>query len=263
MLKKTLIIVLLLSFTACTLFKKKEKDSNILVIGTNTPFAPYEVINEQGEFEGFDIDLAKEIAKKLNKKIIFKDMSFDMLIINLQNKKIDMILAGVSITQDKLKEISMVCYLENDRTHYPIVFWKEIPKNIQTISDIKNLKNRTISVQAGTIQEQYLEQNNFITIKNIESVSDLILEVKHKKSIAFCIDMPVFKKLKNQIPELQALFVSIPEKHKSLGDGIGMRKDNIELIKEIEAIIREFKQNGILKDLKEKWFGNIRNNEHD
>jgi arginine transport system substrate-binding protein len=252
--KKQYIMFFMLFLSGCSFFKKKAKDSNVLIVGTNTPFSPYEIINDQGNLEGFDIDLAQEISKRLNKKVEFRDVAFDILITSLQNKKIDIIMAGMSITKDKLNEIGMVCYLENDRTHYPIVFWEKIPDGVKAVEDIKILKNRTVAVQAGTIQEQYLEKNNFIEIRNMDGVNDLILEVKHKKTLAFCIDMPVFKKLQKQVPQLKALLVPIPEGCKTEGDGIGIHKENQTLKRDIERVIKQLKQEGFLEDLKKKWF---------
>ncbi|MEG1701249.1 MAG: transporter substrate-binding domain-containing protein, partial [Alistipes sp.] len=77
-----------------------------LYVGTDaTEFPPFEYI-ENGEIKGFDIDLIKEIGKLLNKEVILKNIQFDGLIPALQTGKLDIIIAGMTITPEREKNIN-------------------------------------------------------------------------------------------------------------------------------------------------------------
>ena len=76
------------------------RKSNILVMGTNATFKPFEY-KESGEIVGFDIDLAKEIANDLGMELKIEDMSFDGLLPALESGQIDMAVAGMSVTEDR------------------------------------------------------------------------------------------------------------------------------------------------------------------
>src|SRR5271157_3699018 len=80
-----------------------------LVVGTTSGYAPYVSLNEQGKYEGFDIDLAELLAKKLDKKLVLKDLgSMPSLMLALKQNKIDALIWAVSITKDRLKNYEMV-----------------------------------------------------------------------------------------------------------------------------------------------------------
>src|SRR5579862_9191815 len=64
-----------------------------IVIGTNAEFPPFSFIDEQGAVTGFDIDVAKEVFKRLGKQMTIKDMAFDMLIPEIQQGSIHVIAA--------------------------------------------------------------------------------------------------------------------------------------------------------------------------
>jgi polar amino acid transport system substrate-binding protein len=72
-----------------------------LRVGVEAKYEPFESTNAKGEFEGFDIDLAREIGKSLGRPVEFKDMAFDALIPEMQAGRIDMICSGMSYTQER------------------------------------------------------------------------------------------------------------------------------------------------------------------
>ena len=88
-----LILALILTCSGCG------KQTEELVMATEPGFAPYEYY-ENGEVVGVDVDIAKEIAKRLDKKLVIKDVSFDFLINEVKSGKADFAAAGISITED-------------------------------------------------------------------------------------------------------------------------------------------------------------------
>ncbi|MCV5857015.1 transporter substrate-binding domain-containing protein, partial [Escherichia coli] len=73
-------------------------------IGTDPTYAPFESKNAQGELVGFDIDLAKELCKRINTQCTFVENPLDALIPSLKAKKIDAIMSSLSITEKRQQE---------------------------------------------------------------------------------------------------------------------------------------------------------------
>ena len=85
-----------------------EKD--VLLVGTESTYPPYEFRDDKNELKGFDIDMMEAIAEKIGKKIEWVDMDFDNLIPALTEKKIDLVAAGMSWTPERAK---VVAFAEN------------------------------------------------------------------------------------------------------------------------------------------------------
>ena len=72
-----------------------------LIMSTNAEFPPYESTDDNGNFLGIDIDIAKAIADKLGLELVIDNMGFDAALLAVQNNKSDMVMAGVSVTDDR------------------------------------------------------------------------------------------------------------------------------------------------------------------
>ena len=71
-----------------------------LTMATNAAFPPYEMTTDAGEFEGIDIDTAKAIAEKLGLELQIDDMDFDAALLSVQQGKADIVMAGVTVTDE-------------------------------------------------------------------------------------------------------------------------------------------------------------------
>ena len=85
--------------TAATTFTTIEAGK--LIMSTNAEFPPYESTDDNGNFLGIDIDIAKAIADKLGLELVIDNMGFDAALLAVQNNKSDMVMAGVSVTDDR------------------------------------------------------------------------------------------------------------------------------------------------------------------
>ena len=229
-------------------------NANVLVVGVMSGFEPYARINQEGGFEGFDIDVAREIARQLKKDLVLKDMTVAALAIALQQGKIDLLLSAYSITKDTKKVMSLIYYQGGAVTSFPLVFWKEIPQGITSINDLANIPNVTVCSEAGTKKVQFLEQFDFLSIKTMPNIKDLVMDIKYGKSIAMFIDPEILPVLKKQNPDLVSLDIPVPEEYQSEGFGIGVKKNNTELTNQVSLIIAKLRGNGMLDRLESKWF---------
>lgn len=234
-----------------TFNRQQTLDEKPLTIGIAAGYAPYISINEQGQYEGFDIDVADALATTLNKKIEFKDLgSMAPLMIALDQDSIDMIIWGLTITQERLEKIAMVHYVGKNTETNPLAFWTTIPHNLKTLEDAKGL---TISVEPASFQASVLAHYPEIITLPTEKVDDALLNIQYGKSDAAFLDPEIAKKFKAKYPEIQIVEISLKDNEQTLGMGIAIKKNNQQLINQIDAAIDELKKDGTLGQLEQRW----------
>jgi len=237
-------------FILCLLSLKLIADD--FVVGTTSGYAPYVRLANNGNYEGFDIDFAELLAKKLNKKLVIKDLgSMQSLMLAVKQKKIDALIWAVSITENRLKNYEMVYYQGNKTTETPFLFWNKIPEGINSIADLA--KEKAICAEAGSYQEGILKQFPKIKIKYVDKVTDAIMEIKFGKSLATTIDHALVARYQEQYPEIKVLNLPLPASSQSLGNGICMNKTNTELAAQVRKAVEELQKEGKIAELEKKW----------
>jgi len=237
-----------------TLWQQRPRD--VLVVGTNSGYPPYEVLDERGELIGFDIDLARKLGEKLNKTVVFEDKAFDALILSLQQKKVDLVLAGLDITPKNKQEVDFVPYTPPDEAGaLSLVFWKEIPVGVKSLEDVSAVwQNAVICAQSGTSYIPLLEQLPGVTPKVLNAMSDVIMDVKYGKSQACLFESAVAHAVAKEHPDFVVLDVALPVGFVYEGTGIAIAKDNPELFTAVDTAMRELHAEGVVKELKNRWF---------
>lgn len=237
----------IISFTSTVL-------ADDLIVGTTSGYAPYVSINTEGEYEGFDIDIAKALAEKLGRRLVIKDFgSMPALILALKQNKADALLWSMSITQERQKQMTMIYYQGEKTTSLPLLFWGEIPDNIKGLEDMANNPNAVISVEAGSFQESVLLSVPGLNLKQVDKVSDAILELKYGKSQAALIDNPLKSIYMEKFPKLKSLTINLPESKQSMGNGICLNPNNKDLIAAIQNAVNELFSEGTIANLEAKW----------
>jgi ABC-type amino acid transport substrate-binding protein len=226
-------------------------ESDILYVGTNVGYAPYIYADDAGLPQGHDVDLMNAIGSILDKKIEWVDMGFDAVVIALQQKKVDCIIGGFSISDEKKKVINMIQYTQPQ----PLVlyFWKQIPEGINLIQDLEKLENPVVTLQTGSIgYEKYLRQFSFIDIKMLDGYAEVIMDLRAGKTLAGCCDLTAAIDMKRKEPNLQIMVLEGTEKL-FYGDGIGVHKENKLLVEQLEQAVAQLEENGTLYKLKNQW----------
>ena len=218
------IIILLLSLF---LISGCGKDDDTLVMVTEAGFAPYEYY-ENGEIVGADVDIAKEIAKKLGKELVIKDVAFDSIINEVKTGKADFGAAGISYSDERAEKVDFTI---NYTTSKQIVIVKE-DSNITT-NDLDNLK---IAVQLGSVGDSYVTKN----YPNAEVV-------RQKKYLAAIEDLKTSKVDCVVMDELPAIKIL---ENELFTDTYGMivKKGNKELLNAINEVLEELMKNGKIEE---------------
>ncbi len=221
--KKIILFMLcLLLLNGCA---KKNEDTLVMV--TEAGFAPYEYY-EGGKIVGVDVAIGKEIAKAMGKKLEVKDVAFDFVINEVKSGKADFGAAGMSITEERKKEIDFTIeYAVSDQV---VVVRKD--SNINTFDDIKN---KTITVQLGTVADQYAEENfkNAKLIKHKKYLS-AAQDVKSNKADCIIMDALPAKELVKENEDLRILDgILFQDKY-----GMIVKKGNQELLNKINEVLQ-------------------------
>ncbi|MDC3414697.1 ABC transporter substrate-binding protein [Aquibacillus sp. 3ASR75-11] len=251
-----LIAMLSLLLAACGTSEKNEgtngdnndgesTEKKVLEMATSADFAPFESRNKDGEFIGFDIDLANYIADELGYELNIQDMKFDGLIGALQNDRVDMVLAGMSATEKRQKNVDFSTTY--NRSGEMFVTLKDAG-----IEKVEDLEGKTVGVQLGTIQQEGAEkiQEDIVDfeMKTVDSGQVLIQELKSNRIDVAYMDKAVAK---GYIKE-QDLFGFDDPTSSSPGMAVAFPKGS-ELVDEVNAILKEAEENGKLQELKDKW----------
>lgn len=212
----------------------KLKEKGKIVIGTSADYPPYEFhksVDGKDTIVGFDIEIAKEIAKDLGVELEIKDMKFDGLLAALETGNIDFVAAGMTPTEDRKKNVDF------SKIYYTAVQCVVIrSEDGASIKSLEDLKGKKVGVQKGAVQEQLAkEQLTSSEIKPLGKVSDLILSLNTKKVDAVIVELPVAKSyvLQNSSLELSKIELKTEEE----GSAIAVKKGNEDLVNSINTTI--------------------------
>lgn len=247
--------LLVILIVGCFIFLKKfspsQRDSNTFIVGTAAGYAPFVSINPQGEYEGFDIDIANALAKQMNKKLILKDLGSMMsLFTALDQGSIDSIIWGLSITQDRLKKVVMVHYQGEITSSYPLIFWKNIPAGINSILD---MNGKTVCVEPASSQDAVLNKYTEINKLPVEKIDDALLNIQYGKADAAFVEPAIAKKFQSKYPEIKTLDIPLATEDQVQGIGIVLKQNNTEQINQIQETVKKLKSAEVIRQLEQKW----------
>lgn len=242
------IFVLSLGLVGCG--KKAENTSNakVLKLGAEMTFPPFE-FQEEGskEYVGFDMDLARAIAKQMGYELQIQNIGFDGLIPALEAGNIDIIVSGMSITEERSKKISF------SKPYYKSGLSIVVKADNATIKTFKDLEGKNIAVQIGTTGAEEARKIKNAKVREYNSNSEAYMELKAGGVDAVVNDLPVNE---------YYLAKSGDKNAKILGDimnaeeyGMAMTKKNTELTEKVNKALDELKKNGEYDKIYQKWFG--------
>ncbi len=241
---------------ACLYFFKNSSikntcDKNTFKVGIAAGYAPWISINQQGDYEGFDIDVIKQVGVNINQILILKDLgSMSSLLVALNQGSIDAIIWGMSITQDRLQKFAMIHYQGENLTSYPLLFWQQIPKNITGFDDMAGM---TVCVEPSSAQHSVIAKYPNIIQLPTESIDLGLLNIQYGKAAAVFVEPAIAKKFMAKFPEIKTLDIPLNVDDQVCGVGIMIKKENSELIQKITVAVSELKQNEFIAQAESRW----------
>lgn len=220
-----------------------EAAGGVLTMATNAEFPPYE-FHDGGEIVGIDVEIAEAIAEKLGMTLEIEDIAFDSIIPEVDSGKADIGLAGMTVSEDRLKNVD---FSEPYTTASQVI----IVKNESDIAGPDDLAGKYIGVQLGTTGDIYASdyEEEGSTIERYSKGFEAVQAMMQGKIDAVIIDLEPAK-----------VFVSENEGIKILDEAltveeyaIAVKKGNTELVEKLNGALAELKDSGELQAIIDKY----------
>lgn len=217
-------------------------NKNELVMATNAEFPPYEY-HEGDAIVGIDVEICKAIAEEMGKTLVIEDMQFDSVITSVQTGKADLGAAGLTVTEDRLKNIN---FSESYATAAQVII-------VPTGSDIASpddLEGKRIGVQLGTTGDIYAEDIADATIERYNKGFEAVQALLQGKIDAVIIDNEPAKVYVEQNPDT---LIVVDEAFTYEEYAIAISKENTQLLDDVNAAIKKLKESGKLDEIVNKY----------
>lgn len=251
----TVVLAMALLLTGCGNSTKesndavaKIKENGKIVVGTATGYYPFEMADKDGQLVGYDIDVAKAIAKELGVEVEFQNYAFNGLISALQANKVDMVIAGMTINDQRKEVVDFSdTYFESGQA---LLVNKNYP-NVKSWEDLDKAGN-VIAVSMGTTADQTATKMfKQATVKKFEGSALAGLELLNGKAVAVVHETPWVAIYNRQHPE-ETYAILEPFTTENLG--IAVPKGNTELVTFLNGFLKTYKESSEYKDAYQYWF---------
>ena len=239
--KKLFILLASIMILSCA-----KEESDVLYVGTNAEYPPFEYLDENGNVVGFDIDLMNEISRVIGKKIEIKDMTFDGLIPALESKTIDILIAGITATESRKKVINFSKpYFESQQA----IIVKEDNNSITNFDSLNN--SYTVGVVLGYVGDVALTESKKVEkIERFNRTADTVVALQSGKIDAAIMDYPIAVGYIKNNEGLKAIKTDLSIQELC----IGFRKEDTKLLEEVNKALDTLKENGKYDELVKKYF---------
>ncbi len=259
---KKLLTVLAVLTAACALFvscgKEKKADNSledlkrrgVFVLGLDDSFPPLGFRDDKNEIVGYDIDLAKEVAKRLGVEFKAQPINWDTKELELNTGNIDCIWNGLTITDERKAAMSVTKpYLDNAQV--------VVVRNDSKFNSLADLKGASIALQSGSSAEDAVDahpdfKDSLAEIVPYEQNLLALMDLNINGVDAVVMDVVVAE---YTIKTSGFPFHTLSENLASEKYGVAFRKDDVLLTNEVQKILEEMAADGTVAQIAEKWFG--------
>ncbi|WP_043930437.1 amino acid ABC transporter substrate-binding protein [Bacillus sp. EB01] len=224
----------------------KVKDEGKLVVGTEGTYAPFSFHNDKGELTGFDVEIAREVGKRLGVDVEFQETQWDAIFAGLDAKRFDMIANQVGIRPDRQEK-----YLFSDPyiTSAAVLITRTDNKDIQSFEDIKGKK----SAQTLTSNYGQMAKDLGAEVVGIDSFNQAVELLNSKRVDATLNDKIAFLDFKKNRPDAQ---VEVRDESEDASQsGLMFRKGSETLVEEVNKALKEMIDDGTYDKISKEWFG--------
>ncbi len=271
--KKFLLIVLSLSvFGIATI-----ANSQTIRIGTEGAYPPWNNINSAGDLEGAEIDFGNEACERMGVTCEWVTQDWDGIIPALLQGKYDIIIAGMSITEERKEKVNFTTGYMTDGARFAVLKDSGLADlNIAGMAKV-NLNNaggkeqaaigqliaamdgKTVCVQSSTIHQNFLEKHmsGAVDVKLYQAVDDHNLDLAAGRCDAILADVGSIIDFMESDGGVDVAFTGPTFSGGVFGDGVGgaIRKEDKDILEMWNAVISEMSKDGTTAEITKKWFG--------
>jgi polar amino acid transport system substrate-binding protein len=226
------------------------RERGVLVVGLDDSFPPMGFRDASNEIVGFDIDLAKEAAKRLGVEVEFRPVDWDGVILSLNKGDIDLVWNGMTITESRKEKINFSKpYLDNRQ-----IVIVQAGSGLKTKAD---LAGKVVGLQMGSSSEVALNNDaaaaaSLKEVKKYSNNVEALLDLAAGRTDAVVVDEIVGR---YYIAKKPGIYDVLNEDFGAETYGVGIRKSDVMLKKELDKALDEMKADGAAARISEEWFG--------
>lgn len=246
----SVLVLIVILFQACN---SKNENDNILRVGMELAYPPFEMSDKNGKANGVSVDLAYAIGKALNKEVKIENIAWDGLIPSLKTKKIDIIISSMTINEERKKTIAFsIPYAKSS-----LAILANQNSNIHSIKDFK--EGTTLAVKKGSTGHLYAKNHlKDVNVLVFDKESTCVLEVVQGKADGFIYDqLTIYKNYEKNKKTTRALLNSFQKDFEYWG--IALRQDDKDLKDKIDSYIKKAKDDGTFDKLAYKYLKEAKN----
>ena len=233
----------------------KYQQQKSITVGFDNTFVPMGFEEKNGNYAGFDIELAKYVSKKLGITVHFQPIDWDMKETELQNGTIDAIWNGYSATDERrLKVAFTIPYMQN--TQILVV------KKTSGIHSVEDMMGKVLGAQNGSSGMLDFEEHPEVLKNRVkggdadqyQSVNEAIIDLKNDRIDTLLIDR-VYADYYLTTEGIADEYDTIPSGFESESFAVGVRPADKKLLEALNQAFKELYQDGIFQQISQKWFG--------
>ena len=258
-----LVGVAVMSLAGCTQLASNPKVDNwdkyqqqkSITVGFDNTFVPMGFEEKNGDYAGFDIELAQYVSKKLGIMVHFQPIDWDMKETELQNGTIDAIWNGYSATDERREKVAFtIPYMQN--TQILVV------KKTSGIHSVEDMTGKVLGAQNGSSGMLDFEEQPEVLKNRVkggdadqyQSVNEAIIDLKNDRIDALLIDR-VYADYYLTTEGIADEYDTIPSGFESESFAVGVRPADKKLLEALNQAFKELYQEGIFQQISQKWFG--------
>ena len=271
--KKILLSLLALSFLSLTTIANTKS----IRIGTEGAYPPWNNLNTAGELEGAEIDFGNEACKRMGVECEWVIQDWDGIIPALLNGKYDIIVAGMSITEERKQKVNFTDGYMNDGARFSVLKDSKLANiAIPGVSKVNMNKaggkekaavgqlvaafeGKTVCVQSSTTHANFVEQYmaGAATIKLYQTVDDHNIDLSAGRCDAVLTDVASAIDFMGTDQGANVAFTGPTFSGGPWGDGVGgaIRKEDTDILEMWNKVIAEMSEDGTTAEITKKWFG--------
>ena len=224
-------------------------EGGTFTVGFDQDFPPMGFVGEDGEYTGFDLELAQETAKRLGLTYVAQPIAWDAKNMELESGNIDCIWNGFTMTGREDEYTWSAPYMENSQV---VVVMED--SGIETLAD---LAGKIVEVQADSSAEAALKEmtdltSTFGTLQTTPDYNTAFMDLEMGSVDAIAMDVIVAG---YQMQEREGNFKILDETLASEEYAIGFKKGNTELCEKVQKTLEEMAEDGTMAEISKKWFG--------
>lgn len=222
------------------------QDSYVVV--SDTSFVPFEFVDDDGNYVGFDIDLINAVADEVGFEIEMETTNFDGIIPGLQTGSFDIAIAGISIREDRMEQVDF------SDPYYESGLRIGVQIDNDDINGIEDLEGKTIATRLGSTSADYIDQNiEGAEANQYEQLDQAYLAVENGSVDAILYDAPnVAYYIQTQGEDSLKL---VGDLYQAENYGIAFSKGQEELVEAVNEALATLRENGTYDEIYEEWFG--------